>query len=178
MALNPIENIILSLIDLLRGSITVAIPLFILLLIGQKFRKRIEKETKWSWIKSSFAATFIIMFILMLLGFFYPFLAATQEQALGEVPSIFAPSLDIILLSFVAGIFKALIVALVATLILMPLEFVGLYFHEVISKKLGKQPEWLKLLVTAYVSSVFGSAIILFLVPELIPGILFYLYFG
>jgi len=178
MALNPIEDIVFSVIDLMRGSITVAIPLFFLLLVGQWLRKRIEKETKWSWMITALITTYLIIFVLLLVAFFLPFLIASQEQTLGEVPSIFAPSLTNLIAGFLFGVLRVALVAGVLTLILLPLEFVGAYFHEVVSKKLEKSPNWLKLLVTAYITSIFSSAIIIFFIPEAVTGFFYLLYFG
>ncbi|HZX20056.1 MAG TPA: hypothetical protein VFF13_03515 [archaeon] len=178
MALNPIENLVFSLIDLLRGSLIAVIPVFILIVIGQVLRKKIQRETKWSWFVTGFITTFLMMFLIFLFLYFFPFIVANAEQALGEIPSTFAPETSNIIASFAFGVFKAFIVAIVTTIILMPLEFIGLYFHEVVSKKLGKTNSWVKLFVTAYISTVFSAAILIFLLPSLIPGILFFLYFG
>ncbi|MFH1390934.1 MAG: hypothetical protein ABIH20_01340 [Candidatus Diapherotrites archaeon] len=178
MPINPLENLLFSIIGLLQGSIIVCVPVFILVLFGQELREKIEEETKKTWMTTAFIATIIMVYILLLIAYFLPFITASQEIGLGEVPSIFAPDPLTLLISFIAGVLWVGVVTIVVSLLLMPFEFVGAYIHEVVSKKLGKKPEWLKLLITSYLISVFASAIILFLVPEVITGIFYFLYYG
>ncbi|MAG17939.1 MAG: hypothetical protein CL944_00525 [Candidatus Diapherotrites archaeon] len=178
MSLNPLENLLFSVIGLLQGSIIIAVPVFILVLFGQELREKIEEETKKSWVTTTFITTIIMVYILLLITYFFPFIIASQEIGLGEVPSIFAPDPVTLLISFIAGVLWVGVVTIVVSLLLMPFEFVGAYVHEVVSKKLGKKPEWLKLAITSYLTSVFASAIILFLVPEAITGVFYFLYYG
>jgi len=178
MPINPLENLVFSIFDLLKGSIIITIPIFLLLLVGQKLRKRIESETKWNWLTSAFVATLIINFILLLVAYFFPLVTALQEVSIGQIPSVFAPSVTSLLGLFVFGVIWVGIVSVILSLLLMPLEFAGLFFYEFVSKKLKKQPDWVKLLATAYISAVFSSAVILFLVPEAITGFFYLLYFG
>ncbi|MCR4335358.1 MAG: hypothetical protein NUV57_02365 [archaeon] len=178
MPLNPLENLLFSIIGLLKGSIIICIPVFILVLFGQELREKIEAETKKSWLITAFISTAIIIYILLLIAYFFPFIIASQELGLGEIPSIFAPDPVTLLISFIAGVLWVGVVTIVVSLLLMPFEFVGSYIHDVVSKKLGKKPQWLKLLISCYITSVFASAIILFLVPESITGLFYLLYYG
>jgi len=176
MVVELLASIIFSILELLKGSLIVAIPVFVFIFIGQKLRKKIAEQTSWSWFTSAIVSSFFIVFSLLLIIYFLPQFS-TSFSPIGEVPSIFSGDFAAIITIYVASVLKVLFVALVLTVILMPLEFVGLYFHSVISKKLKKYPGWAKLLATAYASSVFASAIILFLIPEAITGFFYLLYF-
>ena len=176
MLIGIIENIIFSIIDLLKGSINITIPLFFILLVAQFLRKKIEAETKKSWLITAFVTTVLISFILLLIAYNLPFLFLSTASA-GEVPSMFASDFFVLAGVFLASVIKVFFVSIVFSLVLMPFEFMGVFFHSVICEKLAKYPNWLKLLVTSYVSTVFASAVILFLVPEAITGFLYFLYF-
>ena len=176
MSIGIIENILFSIIDLLRGSVNIAIPVFFILLVGQFLRKKIEDETKKSWLITAFVTTVLISFTILLIAYNLPFLFLSTESV-GEVPSMFASDFFVLVGVFVSSVIKVLFVSIVLSFVLMPFEFVGVFFHSVICEKLAKYPNWLKLLVTSYVSTVFASAVIIFLVPEAITGFLYFLYF-
>ncbi|MCR4368658.1 MAG: hypothetical protein NUV67_02000 [archaeon] len=181
MAIGPVENLFLSLLGLLWGSITVAIPLFVLVVIGKILREKIAEKTQRSWLVTAFISTFLLTFVLFLAAYFFPFLLSSQAEAVGELPSIFAPSATDILISYIYGILKAAITALVVSLLLMPLEFVGAYVHSVVCEKTApkkKNAGILQLALTSYAMAVFSSAMLIFIVPEAIPGIFFFLYYG
>ncbi|MEK6958022.1 MAG: hypothetical protein AABW99_03530 [archaeon] len=178
MVFEAITDLFLSVLDILRGSIVPTIPVFLAVLFASWLRKKIEKETKRSWIATLLASTIIVMYFILLFAYFIPYLAALQQSNVGEIPSPFAPSLAGLVAGFVFGALWVFVVAVVASLILLPLEFVGAFIYEYVSKKLGKQPGWLKLLIATYISVAVASAAIIFIVPWLLPGFLYFLYYG
>ncbi len=178
MPASPVELLIFSILDLLKGAIPAAIVVFIGALIGRELRKKIGKATKWNWLASALATTFIILWLLVLALYFYPLLTALQESNVGEVPSIFAPSPSSLLVSYLYGLFKVTLSAAVISLLLLPLELAGLYIFESVSKKLPKMPGWANLAIACYLTSAVSSAIIIFLVPESISGIFFFIFHG
>ncbi|PIN84969.1 MAG: hypothetical protein COV47_04610 [Candidatus Diapherotrites archaeon CG11_big_fil_rev_8_21_14_0_20_37_9] len=178
MAVDPFSNIILSLFDLLKGSFVVFVVVFFIVLVAQKLRKKIAEETNWSWFISAFATTIIVVFILTLIVYFLPFLSASQQLSINQVPEEFSPNIGNFLESFLLGILKSFIVTAVLSVFLMAFEFIGLFLFQFFSSKLEKQPNWLKLGLAVYSTVVLTSAIILFLVPEVILGLFYFLYFG
>lgn len=172
------ENLLFSLLGLLKGSLVVFIPVFILVLTGKALRKKIQSKTKWKWFPSALASTFILVWMLILIAYFVPFLEGLSEQSLGEIPASFAPPPAAILYSYVYGLARVTISAAVVCLILMPLEFAGLFVFESLSKRFPKSPEWIRLLATSYIAALFSSAVFLFIIPEAVTGLLFFIYFG
>ena len=178
MAISPIENLVFSLIDLLKGSIVVAVPLIIFLLIGKWLGKKVAAKTKRSWTVNAMITTFIISWSVVLLMYFAPYIFALQELSIGEVPSFFSPAPASLLLSFVYGLVKVSLVSALLSILLLPLELIGLFVFESISKRFPKYSETARLAATAYVMAVFSSLVIIFIVPEAIAGFFYLLYFG
>ncbi len=171
-------KIFFSSITLLKGAIVPAFIVFALVLVGGRLRQVIEKETKWKWVLSTLATTFVVSWCIALLAYFYPIITASQEHGLGLLPSSIAPSLGDLVASYLYGVLKVTLVAAVVALLLIPLEFVGVYIHSVVDRRLAKLPAWVKLLATSYLTTLIASFIILFIVPEAVTGILFLLYYG
>lgn len=178
MPLSPAENLIYTLIDLLKGAIPASILVFFLVFIGRKLIKKVEEITKRSWLVNALFTTFIILWFLIMLAYFFPVLTAFNSSAVGEIPSAFAPSLASILGAYALGIARVTISAAVVSILLLPLEFIGLYLFEELSKKFKKYPDYAVLALTVYLVVVVSSAIIIFLIPESITGLLFFIYFG
>lgn len=167
-----------SALALLKGAAIPAVIVFFLALIGKAVRGTIEKEMKWKWLGSTLAVTFVISWCIVLLAYFYPIITASQEQGLGLMPSPIAPQLYDVMLSYLYGVLKVTLVAAVLCILLLPLELVGSYVHSVVCKKLGKLPSWLKLLASAYLVTLLGSFIVLFIVPQSVSGLFYLLYYG
>lgn len=178
MALDPIFLLVNSLLDLMRGSFFVAIPVFLLVIAGRFLRVKISEKTGWKWIGAAFAATFAILWLILLLAYFFPAITALQESNIGETPSIFAPSAGDIMLSYLYGLFKVTATAVVASFLLMPFEFIGLFIFESLAKNTPKLPDIAYLAITVYLACVVSAAVIIFLVPETINGVVYFFYFG
>ncbi|HLC92705.1 MAG TPA: hypothetical protein VJH23_03285 [archaeon] len=175
---NPLELLLFSLLDLLKGSIVIAIPLFILIVIGKWLRERIQAKTKWTWLFSALAATFALVWTGILLLYFLPFLLALNESGIGEIPAMFAPSAGDVLASYIFGLVKVSVSAAVVSLVLMPFELIGAFIFEWVMKKRRKANKLVNLFIASYIASVISAAIVLFIIPEAVTGILFFIYFG
>jgi len=178
MSVSLFEIIFGSVVSLLKGSFFVAIRVFFLVLVGSAIRKMIEKELKWNWIFSAFFATYLICVTGLIIVYFVPVIESFREQSLGEIPSPVALSFDTIVLAFFYNVFKVFFSALVLSLLLMPLELVGLYMHSFFSQKLKKTLKILVLAITTYAISIFSSFVILFIIPESVVGFIYLLFFG
>ncbi len=178
MPLGPVENLVFSAIDLLKGSLIIAIPVFVFAVAGKLLREKIAKATKWPWIISALAATFSIMWLVLMAAYFVPFLDALGSSGVGETPSAFAPPQSAIFLSYIAGLLKVVLAAAVASLLLMPLELVGAFAYDWLSKKYKKTNQYIRVFAAVFVASLVAAALLLFIVPEALQGFIFYFYFG
>ena|SRR3989344_559703 len=175
---NPAELLLFTIIDLLRGALVLSIPVFLLVFAGKWLREKIAEKTKWSWLISALASTYCLMWALLLLLYFFPYIAALGESNVGEVPSIFATTAGSLIESYVFGLVKVTISALVVSLLLMPFELIGAFIYEWVNKKLPTQKPPVNLFITSYLVSLVSAAIVLFIIPEAVTGLLFYIYFG
>ncbi len=173
-----IVKLFFSALALLKGAAIPAVPVYVLALLGLRARDTIGREMKWKWTASTLAVTFMLCWGAALLAYFYPLVLAAQEQGLGLLPPGIAPSQETLAASFIYGIFKVTLVAALAALLLLPLEFIGSYIHSVVREKLPKIPGSAQLLVSAYLTTLAGSFIVLFIVPQSVTGILYLLYYG
>ncbi|HLC78914.1 MAG TPA: hypothetical protein VJG83_00655 [archaeon] len=174
----PLENFVFSILNLLKGSLSIVLPIFILAFIGKWLNAKIRKATKWSFIVTALLSTFALLWVLILIAYFYPILTSLQESGIGQVPSVFAPTLGELATSYAYGLFKVTISSLVISLILLPFEFIGLFVFESLHSRFKKMPEPIILLAACYLMSVVGAAIFLFLIPEAVSGIIYFIYFG
>ena len=172
-------KILLSGVDLLLTAIIPSIVVIVLAFLGLKVRDSIQKQLGWKWVSSTLVATSAVSWCVFLAAYFFPLITAMQEQGLGLLPSYLAPSAGAIAASFAYGLFKVTLTAIVTSVILLPLEFIGSYIYSEVSKKLGKKSSgFLKLAVSAYLTTLIGLAAMLFIVPQVATGLLYMLYFG
>ena|SRR3989338_1344726 len=174
----PIESFLFSILDLARGSISVFLPVFIATLIGRLILKKTEKRMKWKWLSNAFAATFALLWIVILALYFYPVLTSLQETNVGETPSVFAPSATTLAASYVYGLFRVTVSALVISLLLLPLEFIGLFIFESLLRRFPELPEIANIALACYLTSAISAAIILFIIPEAPTGIFYFIFYG
>src|SRR3989339_353243 len=98
-----LPRIFFSVLDLLKGSLPVFIPVFISALIAGWLRERIAAKTKWNWIATALCATFCLVWVAVLLAYFMPYLTSLQELDVGVVPSMFSPPIAAIAASYIYG---------------------------------------------------------------------------
>ncbi len=177
---NPIEILVFSVLDLLKGSFIAAVPIFVIILAARWLLGKIQKKTKWNWLFCAFAATYAVLWVMLLFVYFIPFLLGLNQSisVQGEIPSVFAPPSGSYLMSFLYGLFKVTIAAAVISLLLLPLELIGSFIFEWVNKRLPKAHPLLGLFITTYLASIVGVAILLFIIPEAVTGVLFFIYYG
>ncbi len=185
MPLNLLLNLLFSLIDLAKGSLIFSIPVYLIVLIGVFLRRFFEKKYKLNWFKSSLAATYLLMFALPFFLYISFPAASFGEVTIGEIPYTARPIGELvfpIILSFI----RLLVVAAVLTLMLLPLEFVGVFIFDkqikrlalIKSKKWSKLNYFINLYISVFILSLFTAFVILFLFPWILPGVIYLIFFG
>lgn len=177
MAENVLMLVFNSIIDLLKISLPASIVAFAFVFVAVIARKQLAQKYKWSWVKSSFITTYFFLFALTVSLYLAPILDVVFVPSTSGIPPELAPTLSEIILPPIAQFLRLLVVALILAFILMPLEFVGLYLFEKISEKL-KAGFSVRLFLTVFLATVFSFAITLFLMPWVLTGIIYLIYFG
>ncbi len=179
MPLDFIAGLVFGLIDLIRLSLIVAIPVFLVVLVGQKLGKRIQATFEQSWIVSAFVTTFIVLFPIVFLAYLIPY-------ALGYFASPFAgmPLPEFMQLTLVdyammviLTIVKNVITAFIFAVLLMPLIFFASFVEEKFKEK-TKLPELANLFIAIFITAFAAWIIILFIFPWIYTGIFELLWWG
>jgi len=163
MASDLFSVALFSLIDLLRGSFINSLLVFIFVFFAVKVRRSLSRQYKWSWFKSSFITTYLLVFSLILVLYLIPIIEVVRENPEfgGSVPVEFQIPVNELFASAVVQIIRLLVVALVLSFMLVPLEFVGLYIHQQIVKKF--KFHWaIKLYLAVFLTTLLSFAFIIF----------------
>ncbi|MEM4262040.1 MAG: hypothetical protein QXI10_03680 [Candidatus Diapherotrites archaeon] len=173
-----IESLITSIIGMAKGSFYVSIPVYLLVIIGNFIKNKVQESGIKSWLASSFIATNLVLFVILFLAYFLPVISSLQENEIGIIPSTIAPTPTTILSNFLWGVIKVILATLLLSTILMPLELIGSYIHSKIVTKFPKLNNYIRLYLTSLICSFLGSLIVLFIIPELPTGFFYFLYFA
>ncbi len=177
MAENTGLEIVFSIIDLLKGAFLLSLPVFLFVFVAVLVRKALEKKYKWNWFKSSIMTTFFLVFSLVFVLYVTPassvFLSGTQPPILTSLAPTLAQTIGSLFVQFV----RLIVVSILLTFLLMPVEFVGLFLFEQVSQKL-KIAYSIRLFITVFLATLVCSVFLIFVMPWIIPGILFLIFFG
>jgi len=176
MALDFLALVFSSFVDLLRGSFVASIPIFIAVLIGLWLKEKIKKKYRLSWVKSVFAATYILSFILIAAMNLVPWLLALGEQTIGTPPPDLSGTILDSVIFAAATIFLLFAKALAVSLIILPLCFIGAFVSEAIEKRF-KRHSIARIYAAAFIMSVFVSVLLLFVFPWALGGIIYLVLF-
>ena len=173
-----------SLFDLLKGAFILAMPVFLLVLLGDWLKKRLEKRRQLSWLQSAFLSIYIIATLLILVLYYGVYLWALQSYTGGAVPPELQPTPEFALIEgllFLGVSFvKKLFAGLALTLIFLPFTVIGSLVLERLNKRQGKKAKKQKNLVNWFASVFIITllAYLLVLVFDFIPAGVIYLIFN
>ncbi|MFA4907905.1 MAG: hypothetical protein WC602_06545, partial [archaeon] len=127
--------------------------------------------------KAAFIATYIIVFILLLLAYSLPYLAAQDSIAAGNaLPDELKPTAQDFAITSGVQLAKLLLVSLAFSIILLPFEFVGMWVFEKLhlAKKANK---FVSVFVACFAMALAGLIMLLAL-PWLLSGVIYLVYFA
>ncbi len=176
ISINTGMNLLLSLAQLLWGSLVLSIPFFILVFPAAFLRKRLAEKFKMKWFSSAFISLFVFSLALTALAYVYPLALVSGEWNLGEVPEqLYATPLETAGLWFYA-VFKILMVAFAVAVLFSPFLLLG----SMLADKL-KEKKWnphAKNFLAVFACTLTGSFLLLFAFNWIPMGLIFYLYHG
>ncbi|MFH1256250.1 MAG: hypothetical protein V1494_03060 [Candidatus Diapherotrites archaeon] len=176
MAENIAGLVFASIFEFLKGSFINSIPLFIIVLFGMWLKEKLKRKYRLSWVKSVFAATFIICLALIAFANLQPWFFALGEQTAGTAPPVISETILDSVFFAAATLVLFFLKALVVSLVLLPLEFVGAFVSEAIEKKF-KWHSLARLYISVFVMTAIASALILFAFPWILTGIIYLVFF-
>jgi hypothetical protein len=185
MVLDLVAYALFSVIDLLKGAFIWSFPVLIFSAFGKLLKDYFEKKYSLSWLKSSFAATYITVLAVTFLVYFLPIVLSFFGRNMGVVPIELEPSIFESTAIIIYHFFRTIFVALIISLLFMPFSFAGSFFSELVKKKFPQKkesrkkffPKLLRFYAGVYLTVLFASMIILFIVPWAVSGMLYFLFF-
>ncbi|MFH1587108.1 MAG: hypothetical protein ABID38_04585 [Candidatus Diapherotrites archaeon] len=177
MVLDIIIKIIFSIVDLLKGTIIFTIPIFVLVLISIYVRKRIAEKFKLNWFLSAAVITYILLFIITFVFYFLPFVSSLWETQIGTIPEAFANSFLEMAVSTLFVLIRHILVVAVLTILVLPLEFVGVFLLEKFEENWPKGG-YLNVLIATFLMVLITAVIVLFIIPWSWVGVFFLIFFS
>ena len=171
-------NIVFSFVDLVRQTILLGIPVFILAFIGKKIHASFSKDH--SWLKATVFSTYILFFVLIMLVYFVPFFLGRADFNQGAVPETLGPSFIDELLRFIVAVLRVGIVSAMLSALVLPFIFLGTAISESVQKRTPNK-------IVSFAGGVFGSVFVgivavLFLLPaigiDVVAGTIYLIYFA
>ena len=177
MALDLAANAVSSLVSLLWVSLVYSIPVFLAYwFIGKKLHSFFQKRLHRSWAQSAFLSSYVVFFLVLILAFFFPVAQSTRDNALGVFPQELRLSLAELAFQYLFALFRLLAVAALFALFALPLVFIGTFAKEWLADRVPNKPvhsffaTWLVVVVLFFIA--------LFLVPWVVPGLIYLVYWG
>jgi hypothetical protein len=174
-----IAGFFLAVIDLLRLSLIVAIPAFLIVLAAQRLNAFIKKRLKLSWIATAFLATFAAMLPITFIAYLAPFLVGYSSSPFAGMPVPDFLQLTAIdyTMAVISTIIKNIITAFVLSVLLLPLIFLATYLDEKLGQKL-KVPKLANTFLAIFITAAISWIIVLFIFPWIYTGLFELLWWG
>jgi hypothetical protein len=177
MVLDIVANVFLSFLDLLKGSLLIAVIVFFFVLIARVLSKKLTERFKFSWIKSSIASTYAVLFVVLLVLYFFPMTVGFSEEDLGVVPKELQWNAFDFFYLIGGGLLRVALLSALFSVFLLPLEFVGVFLLEKVKEKWGF-PELVNVFASTFGATLLGLFIILFVFPWMLTSIIYLIYFA
>ena len=176
MALDILINLVTSLIELVRLSLILSIPVFFIALFIGFVTSKITAKFGMSFAKASFISTYLTVLLLIIVLYFYPLYTGYSEAKGNEVkPPQFELTFSDILQAIPAFVIKFLWNAFVFTMLALPIEFAALFIFDWVKNKYSL-PKLANLYIASFAASIATILILLFVFPFILAGLINLLY--
>lgn len=177
MVLEFLGNLVVSIASLLGNSFLYAIPVFLAVwLVGRPLHAFFQKRWKRSWIQSAWLASYGMFFVVLIIAFFFPVWEANRDSTTGIPPPEIRLTLTDMAGQFVFGLVRVILAAGLLALLVLPLLFVGALIKDLIQKRLRSR--FLCIFFGVWATVLLALTVVLFLVPWVVPGLLYLLYWA
>jgi len=177
MVLDLIANIFFSIAYLLKGAIFYSFFTYIIVLVAVYVRKIIAEKFKLNWLLSTAIVTYLVLFLIIFVIYLTPFFTSIGETQTGIIPEPFAQTNLEIVIGIIFVFLRLVLVVAVLTLLVLPLEFIGVFIFEQIEER-NPKGYYLNIALATFATVLITSIVVLFLAPWIIPGVLFLIFFS
>jgi len=170
----PID-FLFTIIDLLKGSLFVSIPVFALVLVGAFLHKKLSKKFKLSWFNTAAIITLLFALVFVSIAFFYPLFYSSQAVSY-EMPVDPDPTEDFNAnIEFVSiAFYRIIVVSIALATMALPFVLMGSLSKDWLKKK--KFNSYICIFVSVYLWSAVAAILFLFLFGWILQGIIYLLY--
>ena len=182
MALGFLWLLALDLVDLLRMSLVVAVPAFLLVLVGKKVNQYIRDKYNYSWIVAAALSVAVVLTPIVFALYLIPYALGYLESPLvGQVaPEFMQLTLVDYAMALVSTVFKNVLSIVLFTVLLMPLLFIGSFIGEKVEERKKLSP-MVHDFVTVFLTAVVAWVIVFvldYVGIGLIPAVFWKLYWS
>jgi hypothetical protein len=173
-----LENLLFSFIDLLRQTLILGIGALLLCWVGQALFVRLRKTR--SWLFSMVLSTYMVVFALIILAYFGPYVLGAPDFIQGPVPEPLAQSTSDLFLIYLGALARSALVAAALCALLLPLEFLASAVDDLLKPRLSHAGG--RFVITVFATTFVALLLLLFVLPavgiNLVAGLLYLLYFA
>ena len=172
---DAVISVLFSIVDVLKTSFLVSIPVFFAVFAASLIFKKISEKYSLKWLQSAVFATYLTMFILIFFLYAVPLVLSFMQTFGSASNPQFPPTIWEQISFLTLSLLKIIFSSLVFSLLLLPVEFFGLFVFEKFAKK-----NWhflLKLFIAVFVSTMLVLLLILFN-PWILSGLLYLIFWS
>ncbi len=188
MALDLILNLVNSIIRLLLLSLLLFVPVTVFALIVSFLKKKLQEKYSFSWMYATSISTLILMIVFTVTFYFGFYFSIVSEVNLGQIrPELASQEYPLLpqflftaespvisfLFFYLLLFLKRIIVALVLTGLILPLQFIGSLVLNYLNQRFEKTNFLIKFGLTCFAVS-FLTVLILLLFDWILAGIIYF----
>jgi len=178
MAENVLVDVLLSVFDFFRGAFFLSVLVFVLFLVAYFFSKEVlEKKFNFSWMQKAFFSSFFVFVLLLLVVFVWPVIDAFLSVDVGVLPDPLKMTLSEFFYLAAYLLIKLVVLSLVFSVFVLPLAFVGAFAFDFFSEKF-KWNKFINFFLAVFVATSLALFVVLFLMPWIVSGALYLVYFS
>ena len=169
-------DLLSTIIDLLKGTLFVSIPVFVLVLIGAFLHKKLSKKFRLSWFNTAAIIALFFALVIVSIAFFYPIFYSSQAISYGPLPvdpdseADFNANLEFASIAF----YRIIVVSVALSAMALPFVLMGSLSKDWLKKK--KFNNYLCIFASVYLWSMIAAILFLFLFGWILQGIIYLLY--
>lgn len=173
-----IQLLLFSLIDLLRGTLLLSVPVFIIVAPACFLRKRLARKYRLDWLKSTFATSYLLVLLLIFVLYFSPIAGSWGHETMGIYPPAFAPAAWEGLAAAALLFLRLVFVALVFEIMLLPMEFFGALLFDWLGKRYAKLNYYIRLYAVVFAGTLISAFLVLFAMKWLPAAVLYMVFYA
>ncbi|MBU0635628.1 hypothetical protein KKE06_01230 [Candidatus Micrarchaeota archaeon] len=177
MVLDILGNFLFSLASLVWTSFWYCIPIFLIVfLVGRRLHGFWREKAGRSWLQSAFLSSYLIVFVLLIIAFFFPVWQAFQDSSIGVPPPELRVTPVEMGAQFVLGLFRMAVVGILFAVLLLPLILLGEFVKDWLKTRIPNI--WPRFFIAVWVVTFILVYLLLFWLSWVIPGLIYLIYWA